>query len=92
MIVLYTIDGGVSKPSSLTALHSGEWMEREGEQWLMVAVLLSSDTLAVRERQHEATRLRASRVANIDVMDCTRERKRESEREREGGSEASIEC
>ena len=58
----------------------------------MVAVLLSSDTLAVRERQHEATRLRASRVANIDVMDCTRERKRESEREREGGSEASIEC
>ena len=39
----------------------------------MVAVLLSSDTLAVRERQHEATRLRASRVANIDVMDCMRE-------------------
>ena len=52
----------------------------------MVAVLLSSDTLAVRERQHEATRLRASRVANIDVMVPARER------EREGGSEASIEC
>ena len=60
----------------------------------MVAVLLSSDTLAVRERQHEATRLRASRVANIDVMAPARSREREREggreRGREGGIEASI--
>ena len=39
---------------------------------VMIVVLLFLDTLADRDRQHEATRLRASRVANIDV--CTRGR------------------
>ena len=33
----------------------------------MTVVLFFLDTLADRDRQHEATRLRASRVANIDV-------------------------
>ena len=35
--------------------------------------LVSIDTLAGRERQHEATRLRASRVANIDVCSIEEE-------------------